>query len=43
MWGQGMVSISIVFVEEIGEEPVAISAQLNTAAKTGAETAGVMS
>lgn len=43
VWGQGMVSVSVVLVEEIGEEPVAISAQLNTTSRTGAETAGVMS
>ena len=38
-----MVSISVVLVEEIGEKPVAISTQLNTAAKTRTETAGMMS
>ncbi len=41
VWGQGVVSIAVVLVEEIGEESVAMGTQLNTAAKTGAESAGV--
>ena len=36
-----MVAVAVVLVEELGEEPVAVSTQLNTAAWTWTETTRV--